>query len=501
MGAMAETVGSVFWLEQALAQDNGPACPSLAGTVKADVCVVGGGFLGMWAALEVIEQAPDAKVVLIEAEGCGFGASGRNGGWVTSWHDELEDLVARFGVDRARWLAERSTWAIDRIAEVCADEGIDCHLRRAGGLWCATAPAQMGAWEGAIAAGVRVGRPGFVERLDPTELRMRTGSPVIVGGARLTDAAAVQPALLARGLRRVLLRRGVSIYERTPMLKLERGTPAVVQTPAGRVQASAVVLGLGAWAAGVRELRRAVVPVGSHIVVTEPIPERLAELGWTGGELLGDTRLLVHYAQVTRDGRIAFGRGGGAIGPAGRVLRSHFVDPRTVAVVAAGFRRWFPQLADVRLTHSWGGAVDRAPVHLPFVGTLGDHGNIHYATGFSGNGVGPSALLGRMVGRRALGLRDAYTENAITNGPPSYLPPEPARILGGLAVRDAVQRAEGAEERGQRAGMVSGRLRRLVWFTVPRTFEPRLRSAQVLPAPLKARPRARPGPGVGGLGN
>lgn len=475
MGAMAETVGSVFWLQQALAEDRGAACPPLAGTVNADVCVVGGGFLGMWAALEVTERAPDAKVVLIETEGCGFGASGRNGGWVTSWHDELEDLVARFGVDRARWLAERSTWAIDRIAEVCESEGIDCHLRRAGGLWVATAPAQMGAWDGAIAAGVRVRRPGFVKRMAAGELRARTGSPVIVGGTRLTDAAAVQPALLARGLRRLLLRRGVSIYEGTPMLSLERGAPAVIRTPAGSVHATAVVLGLGAWAAGVGEFRRAVVPVGSHIVATEPIPDRIDELGWTGGELLGDTRLLVHYAQVTQDGRIVFGRGGGAIGPAGRVLRSHFVDRATVAVVADGFRRWFPQLGDVRLTHAWGGAVDRAPGHLPFAGTLGEHQNIHYATGFSGNGVGPSALLGRMVGRRALGIRDEYTDNALTGGPPSYLPPEPARILGGVVVRGAVARAEGAEERNERAGAVSARLRKLVWFTTPRAMESRLR--------------------------
>jgi glycine/D-amino acid oxidase-like deaminating enzyme len=475
VSAVAETAGSVFWLQQALAQaDDGPPCPPLAGTAKADVCVVGGGFAGMWAALEVVEQAPDAKVVLIEAEGCGFGASGRNGGWVTSWHDELEDLIARFGVDRARWLAERSTWAIGRIAEVCEAEGIDCHLRRAGGFWAATAPAQMGAWDGAIAAGERAGRPGFVQRIEAGELRARTGSPIIVGGARLTDAAAVQPALLARGLRRLLLRRGVEIYEGTRMLGLDRGAPAVVRTPGGFVHADAVVLGLGAWAAGVRELRRAVVPVGSHIVLTEPIPERIAELGWTGGELLGDTRLLVHYAQVTRDGRIAFGRGGGAIGPAGRVLRSHFVDPKTVAIVAAGFRRWFPQLAGVALTHAWGGAVDRAPGHLPFAGTLGDHDNIHYATGFSGNGVGPSALLGRMVGRRALGVVDEYTRNAITGGPPSYLPPEPARILGGVVVRDAVRRAEGAEERGERPGAISDALRKLVWFTTPRAVEPRL---------------------------
>jgi glycine/D-amino acid oxidase-like deaminating enzyme len=266
----------------------------------------------------------------------------------------------------------------------------------------------------------------------------------------------------------------VRIFEGTPMTGLTRGAPAAVTTPGGRVEADAVVLALGAWAAGVRELRRAVVPVGSHIVLTEPIPDRIAELGWTGGELLGDTRLLVHYAQVTRDGRIAFGRGGGAIGPAGRVLRGHFVDRRTVEVVAAGFRRWFPQLADVALTHAWGGAVDRAPGHLPFCGTLGDAGTVHYATGFSGNGVGPSALLGRMAGRRALGLRDEYTDNAITHGPPSYLPPEPARVLGGVVVRDAVRRAEGAEERGERAGAVSDALRKLVWFTTPRALEPRL---------------------------
>jgi glycine/D-amino acid oxidase-like deaminating enzyme len=474
-GAAARTAADVFWLQEALADpDDGGPLPPLAGAERADVCVVGGGFAGLWTAYELTERAPDARVVIVEAEACGYGASGRNGGWVTSWHDELEDLVARFGPAQAAWLAERSTWAIDRIEEVCGIEDIDCHLRRSGGFWCATAPAQMGAWDGAVVAGAAVGRPGFVVPMEAEAIRARTGSPVIVGGARMTDAAAIQPALLARGLRRALLRRGVRIYEGTPMTGLTRGAPAVVRTPAGLVQTGAVVLALGAWAAGIRDLRRAVVPVGSHIVLTEPIPERVRELGWTGGELLGDTRLLVHYAQVTRDGRIAFGRGGGAIGPAGRVLDGHFVDRRTVRVVAAGFRRWFPQLADVRLTHSWGGAVDRAPGHLPFAGRLRGTRNVHYATGFSGNGVGPSVLLGRMVARRALGMRDEYTHNAITGGPPSYLPPEPARIVGGVVVRDAVRRAEGAEERGEEAGPVSGALRKLVWFTTPRAVEPRL---------------------------
>jgi glycine/D-amino acid oxidase-like deaminating enzyme len=324
-----------------------------------------------------------------------------------------------------------------------------------------------------MAAAAKLGRPSRLERLSREELRRRTGTDVVLEGARHTDAAAVQPALLARGLRRVALRRGVRIFEGTPMLALERTQPAAVITPAGRVEADRVVLALGAWASKVRELRRAVVPVGSHIVLTEPIPDLVAQLGWTGGELLGDTRMLVHYAQVTRDGRIAFGRGGGAIGAFGRVAAKHFVDPATVAVVAEDLRRWWPQLADVRLTHAWGGAVDRAPGHLPFAGRLGDHGNVLYASGFSGNGVAPSALLGRILGRLALGERDEHTQCALVSGPPGYLPPEPLRILGGVVVRDAVRRAEAAEERGRRPDPVSAALRRLVWFTLPRALEPR----------------------------
>lgn len=473
----AATAPDVWWLQEAMAaEDPAVGAPRALGSgarVRADVCVVGGGFAGLWAAYEVVEQRPDARVVVVEAERCGYGASGRNGGWVTSWHDELDELAHHFGDEHAAWLAERSSWAIARIGEVCEAEGIDCGFRQSGGLWCATAPAQMGAWEPQVVAGARLGRPGFVEPLGVDELRARTGSPVVIGGARLTDAAAVQPALLARGLRRALLARGVEVYENTKMVSLDRAGGVVRCAGGGLVEADAVVLALGAWASGVRELRRAVVPVGSHIVATEPIPERIAELGWTGGELLGDTRLLVHYAQVTRDGRIVFGRGGGAIGPGGRVLRRHFVDPATVGVVADGFRRWFPSLDDVSLTHAWGGAVDRAPGHLPFAGSLGPR--VHYVTGFSGNGVGPSALLGRIVGRMALGVEDEYTTCGLVGGPPAYLPPEPFRVVGGLVVRDAVRRAEGAEELGGRAGAVSGALRNMVWFTMPRALEPRLR--------------------------
>ena len=444
--------------------------------MRADFCVVGGGYTGLWTALELRAQAPDADVVVLEAGACGFGASGRNGGWMTSWVDELDGLVERFGEGQALWLADESSATIGRIQEFAAEHGIDCHFRRSGGLWVASSPAQVEIVERAVAVAGRLGRGHLVRPVGAEEVAERTGTRVAVGGAFVADSAAVQPALLVRGLRRVALERGVRIFEGSPMIRLERTRPAVVVTPAGRVSAEEVVLGTNAWSGQVRELRRTVALVGSQIVLTEPIPDRLSSFDWAArGTLLGDARLFVHYAQVTRDGRIAFGRGGGALGPASRVVPKHFYDPATAASVAADFRRWFPQLADVRLTHAWGGAVDRAPGHLPFVGALGDHENVHYALGYSGNGVGPSALIGRVLARRALGTGDGYATCALAGGPPGYLPPEPLRFAGGALVRSAVRRAEEREEMGRPIGPHGRLAKRLVTFSLP---------------PLRRRPRA-----------
>ena len=461
-------VNPVLWLEQALADGPGTPCPPLAGRARADLCVVGGGFAGLWTALEA--RAHGADVVVLEAESCGFGASGRNGGWMTSWWDELDALEARFGAADARWLAARSSEAIDRVQQVTEAEGIDCGLRRGGALIAATAPAQL--------TRLPTAHEGPVRQVDADELRRRTGAAVGLAGVELSDGAAVHPARLVRGLRRLALRRGVRVFEGTQMRALERGRPPRVITSAGRVEAGAVVIALGAWVARLREVRRAVLPVASHIVATEPIPERIEQLGWTGGELLGDPRTLVHYSQVSPDGRIVFGRGGGVFGSAGRVVGRHFADPAAVRDVEAGLRRWFPTLGDVRITHAWGGPVDHAPGHLPWVSELGDGGTVHYAAGFSGNGVAPSAFVGRILGRRALGMDDELTRCALVGDPPGLLPPEPLRTAGGYLVRDAVRRAEAREEQGDRPDAVTDRLRRLVWFTVPGALDPRARRAR-----------------------
>lgn len=473
---------AVWWREDALSRAAGEPRPALAGERRVDVCVVGGGFTGLWSALEVTEAMPGARVALLEARECGYGASGRNGGWATGWHDELDGLVHRFGESEALRLAARSAWAIDRIEAFTRENAIECDFRRAGALWTATAPWQLGAWDGAVAACERLGRSAYLEVLDPASLRARTGSEYFVAAARQTDAASLQPALLVAGLRRVALERGVELYESTPMTGLTRSDPAVVETPRGRVVAGAVVLATGAWIASVRELRRAVIPVGSHLVATEPVPERLESAGWASGELLGDARLMVHYAQVTPTGRVVFGRGGGALGPAGRVTDRLFENPAALAQVAADLRRMLPAAAGARLTHGWGGPVDRAPGHLPFVGRLPGAGAVYYGAGFSGNGVAPSALVGRILGRLAVGLADEDTEGALAQGPPSYWPPEPLRSVGGAAVRALVGRAE-AEGRPWASARAHRALRRLVATSVPAALDPRRRSRRSLARP------------------
>ncbi|MBB4664361.1 NAD(P)/FAD-dependent oxidoreductase [Conexibacter arvalis] len=459
--------GPVLWLEEAMASDDGPACPPLAGTVRADVCIVGGGYTGLWTALELRADAPDLRVVVVEGQACGFGASGRNGGWATSWYDELDRLVERFGDEQGRWLADQSSAAVARIGETAEEHGFDCRFRPQGSLWTSNAPSQDAVVAGPLAACRRLGRGEVATAVDGAEVERLTGSAIARGGLLLHDSAAVQPALLARGLRAAALRAGVTIHEGSPMLRLERGPVAAVVTASGRVEADQVVLATNVWAARVRELRRAVFVVGTQMVATEPIPERVAPWPWRDGMLFGDARMFVHYAQVTPEGRIVFGRGGGAISAANRVIPKHFTDQATADVVAADFRRWFPQLADVPLTHAWGGPVDRAPGHLPFVGALGDHENIHYGIGYSGNGVGPSALIGRILARRALRRDDPYTRCALVGGPPGLLPPDPLRFAGALAVRDAVQRAESREERGTRADLLGRTAKRLAGFSLP----------------------------------
>jgi putative aminophosphonate oxidoreductase len=447
-----------LWLHEALADADD--APFLAGEERADVCLVGGGYTGLWCALGLKERAPELDVVLVEADVCGAGPSGRNGGFVLSWWAKFTTLEKRCGAEEAIRLARASAAAVADIGAFCDEHGIDAHYRPDGWLWTATNPAQVDAWKPTVDALAVHGERPFVE-LAPEEVADRAGSPRHLAGVFEPSAATVQPALLARGLRRVALERGVRIFEHSPVTRLERSTQPRVRTPRGAVSAERVVLATGAWTVQVRELRRALVVVSSDIVATDPVPERLEEIGLRDGLCISDSRLLVHYYRTTRDGRLAFGKGGGTIALGGRIGRAfHGVSPHSTAV-DAGFRAIYPQLADVAAPWSWTGPIDRSLDGMPFFGRLCGREDIVYGAGYSGNGVGPSFLGGRILASLALGVDDEWAGAGLVGGPAGLFPPEPLRYVGGQAVRAAVARKERAEDEARRPSALAVGLARL----------------------------------------
>ena len=305
---------------------------------------------------------------------------------------------------------------------------------------------------GILLAARHVGLDDRYRELSQEEVRARCASPVLRGGILVPSDATVQPARLARGLRRVLLERGVAIHEWTRVVGVGReGRLVRVITASGAtITAPDVVLAVNAWAAGWPGggFGSRLITWSSYMVVTEPIPDRLAAIGWTGGEAISDCRFTNHYFRTTRDGRIAFGGGGGRAGYGGRLGDWVTHDRGSTALAARGFRRLFPMLDDVALEDAWGGPIDISPDHLPAFGTL-EGGRIHWGHGFSGNGVGPAWLGGRILAALAQDrLDDPVARLPLVGHRPRRFPPEPFRYLGARVIREAIVEAEQRDDTG-----------------------------------------------------
>ncbi len=435
--------------------------PPLEGSVAADVCIVGGGYTGLWTALRLKELEPSLDVAIVEADVCGGGASGRNGGFVLSWWAKFETLKKVVGPEEAARLAHASADAVPAIGAFCAEHGIEAGFRHDGWIWAAVNRAQVGSWRSVQEALDRAGEHPF-DVLTADEAAARTGSSTHLTGVFERTAATVQPAALAFGLRRLAVERGVRIHERSPMTSLESdGSATIVRTPQGAVRAGRVILAMNAWAVRFREIRRWILVVGSDIVATDPIPDRLTGIGWTDGSCISDSRLLVHYYRTTSDGRIAFGKGGGAIALHANVGGAFEGASRHARAVEAAFRLTYPMLADVPVTSSWTGPIDRPRNGLPVFGALEQHPRVLYGVGYSGNGVGPSYLGGRILASLALDRKDEWSTCGLVDAHVKTFPPQPFRFLGGHVVRRAIENVERAQDHDRRPGRLASRLIRL----------------------------------------
>jgi glycine/D-amino acid oxidase-like deaminating enzyme len=442
-----------WWVEEAGIVDE-PVTGPLAAHHEVDVAVVGGGYTGLWTALALRDRDPALRVAVLERARVGDGPSGRNGGHIYGYWGSLATLRASLGDERALALARAGDRIIPAVEAFCEQRGEDVWLAKGGAIKVSTTPAQDGKIDAAVEAAREVGAPEEAVPLDRAELAERCRSARFRRGVFFRDGATLQPARLVKALRKaVLADDGIDLLEQTPVTRLLPGGPNTIKTPGGTVEARVVALAVNAAAAAWRPAATRLTNFGSYIVLTEPVPDLLTELGWTGGEAMTDARMFLHYFRTTKDGRVLMGSGSGPIGGDprdGRFSR----DAATAARAEAGLRHLLPALADARVTHAWGGPIDVSADRIPFVDTVPGT-RVHYAAGFSGNGVGPSWLAAQALASLATGRDDEWSRLPLVNRNIRRLPPEPLKRIGGAAVRAAALALEQADEAGRPAPVVA----------------------------------------------
>ncbi|HEY8302111.1 MAG TPA: FAD-dependent oxidoreductase [Jatrophihabitans sp.] len=438
--ALADASPTSFWLDS---PDRPPPEPALREGIEADLAVVGGGFTGLWTALQAKEADPAREVVLLESRSAGWAASGRNGGFcVASLTHGTANGRARFP-DEVPALDRLGRENLDAIESAVTRYGIDCGFERTGELSVAVEPHQVDWLREELAETKGLGHD--VVFLDGDELRNEVNSPTYLAGVwDRSDAALVDPARLAWGLRAACQRLGVRIYEDTPIEAMHRDGPAVLLSAGDGVTARArhVALATNAFPALVRRLRPYTVPVWDYVLVTEPLTaEQLASIGWRNRQGIGDSANQFHYYRLTVDNRILWG-GYDAV----YYWRNGMDDDRaqraaTFELLAEHFFATFPQLAGLRFTHAWGGAIDTCTRFFAFQGTaLG--GRVAYSLGYTGLGVaatrfGATVMLDLLDGRDS----PALALNAVRSKPLPF-PPEPLRWAGISLTRRALARAD-----------------------------------------------------------
>ncbi|MDP2591737.1 FAD-dependent oxidoreductase [Vibrio splendidus] len=442
-----------YWFKQALEQEFGninaglDSAKPLPKDVNCDIAIVGGGYTGLWTAILIKQQQPEKHVVVIEKGLCGSGASGANGGCMLTWSTKYPTLKKLYGKEQAKWLVKESEKVIYEIEAFCNEHKIDAHLYRSGTYYTATNEAQKGGMEPVVNELVKQGINSW-KKCD-NSLADKAGSDRHIEGYYSEAAGSVQPALLARGLRRVALELGVEIHENTEMTSLDYGSPALIQTKGGSVFADKVILALNAWMLDhFKEFKRSIVVVSSDMVVTKPIPEKLKQFGPEKGAAVVDSRIFVHYYRDTQDGRLMLGKGGNKFSFANQVESMFNQTTNYLPILYQSFQKLFPKLEQSEFDYNWSGGSDRSVTGLPFFGNLKGQSNIYYGLGYSGNGVAQTRMGGKILSAMVLDIDNAWTRSGLTKGPLGHFPPEPFRWVGAMMVRDAVRRKENAEDSG-----------------------------------------------------
>ncbi len=420
--------------------------PPLAGELEADVAIIGGGFTAMATAYYLLRAEPGMRVVVLEGEVVGYGASGRNGSFaMTVVGLGLDLLVKLKGRERALQAHRYMERAVDTVGELVAEEQLDCDYIRPGFLRMATSPAYVRMIQREIELARSLGIEG-IEWLDREQAREQVRSDLYLGAWWEPRMALVNPLKLVREMKRVVEGLGARICEHSPVSGVERGSEFRLTTPGGTVRAQKLVFATNAYSHLLGELGRRQIPAWTYMVATEPLgEERLAEIGWRNRQGVEDARNLIHYYRITPDGRLAMG--GGPVG------FSYGADMERDANVAA----WshlerhitdvFPALRGVRIEHRWGGPFSVTTDLMPALGYAGDRRAV-YSLGCVGHGVSTTHLNGQTIRDLILERDTELTETLFVNRRLIPWPGEPLRLALSTAIRGYLRLEDWSRERG-----------------------------------------------------
>ncbi|MBD0712382.1 MULTISPECIES: NAD(P)/FAD-dependent oxidoreductase [unclassified Streptomyces] len=441
--------GISFWY----AQEGAPAPREpLPGDTTADVCIVGGGYTGLWTAYYLKKAVPFLNITVLEAKFCGYGASGRNGGWLYNGIAGRDRYARLHGHDAAVRLQQAMNDTVGEVVDVCEREGIAADVHRGGVLEVALSPAQLARLKEFHAAELAYGetdRELYGARETAERIRV-TGA---VGSSWTPHGARLHPVKLVKGLAAAVEALGVTLHESTPVTEIK---PKHALTPYGTVRAPYVLRCTEGFTASLSGQRRTWLPMNSSMIATEPLTEaQWDSLGWEGRETLGDMAHAYVYAQRTADGRIALGGRGVPYRFGSKTDNDGRTQPQTVEALREILVRFFPQLAGVRVDHAWSGVLG-VPRDWCATVTLDRSTGLGWAGGYVGSGVATANLAART-------LRDLIQQDSGQSGPTDLtaLPwvghkvrkwePEPLRWLGVQTMYAAFRGADRRETTGHTA--------------------------------------------------
>ena len=432
-----------LWMDQVGALEPRPPLP---GDITADVAIVGAGYTGLWTAYYLLKADPTLRVVVLEREIAGFGASGRNGGWCSAlFAAPMPKIAKRYGRNGAVALQREMFHTVDEVGQTLDEEGIDADFHKGGTLTLVTSPTQLDRVKSEITDEREWGFGTDDFRwLDVSELEARVCIPGALGAAFTPHCARVHPGRLVRGLASTVEELGATIYEQTPVTAIGGG---VAQTPGGSVRANVIVRATEGYTAQLPGLKRKLLPLYSLMIATEPLPAAAwDDIGWDSYETLHDGRHLLIYAQRTADDRIAIGGRGAPYHFGSRITADFDRHPEVFASLRKQIAELFPAAADAKITHEWGGCLGVPRDWFSSVG-YDKRSGVAWAGGYVGDGVSTTNLAGRTLRDLILGVPSDLTRLPWVNHPWRTWEPEPLRWIGVNAGLMAMAHADRVEER------------------------------------------------------